>query len=131
MLTVRPALPTDGAGIWEILRPVIAEGETYALPSQWARHDALAYWYDTTHAVFVAEQECVSVGTYYLRANQLGGGSHVANCGYATAASARGRESLAKCAFIPLKKPGAADSARCSSTSSSAPTAPRCRCGKA
>lgn len=91
MLTVRPALPTDGAGIWEILRPVIAEGETYALPSQWARHDALAYWYDTTHAVFVAEQECVSVGTYYLRANQLGGGSHVANCGYATAASARGQ----------------------------------------
>ncbi len=31
------------------------------------------------------------MGTYYIRANQAGGGSHVANCGYITAASATGR----------------------------------------
>ena len=30
-------------------------------------------------------------GTSFLRANQKGGGSHVANCGYATAAAASGR----------------------------------------
>ena len=32
-----------------------------------------------------------AVGTYYLRANQQGGGDHVANCGYATAPAASGR----------------------------------------
>ena len=31
------------------------------------------------------------MGSYYLRANQQGGGSHVANCGYATSVAARGR----------------------------------------
>jgi ribosomal protein S18 acetylase RimI-like enzyme len=31
------------------------------------------------------------LGTYFLRANQKGGGSHVANCGYITAARATGR----------------------------------------
>jgi ribosomal protein S18 acetylase RimI-like enzyme len=31
------------------------------------------------------------VGTYFLRPNQLGGGAHVANCGYMTAAEATGR----------------------------------------
>ena len=31
------------------------------------------------------------VGTYLLRANQAGGGSHVANCGYVTAAAAQGQ----------------------------------------
>jgi ribosomal protein S18 acetylase RimI-like enzyme len=31
------------------------------------------------------------VGTYFLQANQKGGGAHVANCGYITAVSATGR----------------------------------------
>ncbi len=31
------------------------------------------------------------LGTYYLRPNQLGGGAHVANCGYVTAPEATGR----------------------------------------
>ena len=30
-------------------------------------------------------------GTYFLRANQQGGGAHVANCGYITATEATGR----------------------------------------
>ena len=31
------------------------------------------------------------LGSYYIRANQAGGGRHVCNCGYVTAAAARGR----------------------------------------
>ena len=31
------------------------------------------------------------LGTYFLRANQRGGGAHVANCGYVTAAGSEGR----------------------------------------
>ena len=40
---------------------------------------------------FVAETETGIAGTYYLRANQQGGGAHVANCGYITAPDATGR----------------------------------------
>lgn len=31
------------------------------------------------------------VGTYYVRANQAGGGKHICNCGYMTSAAATGR----------------------------------------
>jgi ribosomal protein S18 acetylase RimI-like enzyme len=41
--------------------------------------------------VFVADDEDKVVGTYVLRANQGGGGSHVANCGYLTASFASGK----------------------------------------
>lgn len=43
------------------------------------------------HEVFVAEEDGELVGTYFLKANQKAGGSHVANCGYVTAATAQGR----------------------------------------
>jgi ribosomal protein S18 acetylase RimI-like enzyme len=88
---IRRATPSDARAIWSILQRVIAAGETYALPRDWSREQTLAYWFDGTHEVFVAEQNGIPVGTYYLRANQLGGGSHVANCGYVTAPAARGR----------------------------------------
>jgi ribosomal protein S18 acetylase RimI-like enzyme len=41
--------------------------------------------------VFVAESNGEVLGTYYMRANQSGGGSHVANCGYMTAPWSSGR----------------------------------------
>ena len=56
-----------------------------------SRDAALAYWHSPGHAVFVAEDGGSVAGTYYLRANHLGGGAHVANCGYMTAADAQGR----------------------------------------
>jgi ribosomal protein S18 acetylase RimI-like enzyme len=89
VLTIRPAAKADGARIWDILRPMIAEGETYALPREWQQESALGYWSAPGHHVFVAEQGGAVVGTYYVRANQLGGGAHVANCGYVTAPPAR------------------------------------------
>jgi GNAT superfamily N-acetyltransferase len=53
--------------------------------------DALAYWCAPTNEVFVAEEAGQILGTYLLRANALGGGSHVANCGYMTSPVAQGR----------------------------------------
>jgi len=56
-----------------------------------SREAALAFWFASGHEVFVAEEDGGLVGTYFLRANQAGGGSHVANCGYVTAAHAAGK----------------------------------------
>ena len=41
------------------------------------RDDVIAYWMSPDHEVFVAEEGDTVVGTYFLRANQHGGGSHV------------------------------------------------------
>ena len=39
----------------------------------------------------MAEEGGEILATYYIRANQAGGGSHVCNCGYMTSAAASGR----------------------------------------
>lgn len=90
-LTIRPAAPTDDDAIWSILEPTFRAGETYPIPRDISRADALAYWHGPGHAVFVAEADGGVVGTYYLRANNRGGGAHVANCGYMVAPAASGR----------------------------------------
>ncbi len=84
-------MPADDAAIWRVLEPIIRVGETYVLPRDMSRDAALAYWRSPGHAVFIAEDAGAIVGTYYLRANQQGGGAHVANCGYMTAPDAGGR----------------------------------------
>jgi ribosomal protein S18 acetylase RimI-like enzyme len=91
MFNVRPATSNDADQIWLILEPVLRAGETYTLPLDISRDDALTYWFSPGHQVFVAEEDGSLLGTYYLRANQQGGGSHVCNCGYITSAHATGR----------------------------------------
>ena len=91
MLTVRAARADDADAIWTILEPMIRAGDTYTLPREMSREAALALWFASGHEVFVAEEDGSVVGTYFLRANQAGGGSHVANCGYVTAAHAAGK----------------------------------------
>lgn len=108
-LTLRPATPADHAALWAMLAPVIRAGETYALPRDMAAAGALAYWCGADRSTFIAEQHGAAVGTYYLRANQLGGGAHVANCGYVSAAHAGGRgiaRHMAEHSFIEARARG-------------------------
>ncbi len=90
-MLIRPATAQDDEDIWRVLEPMIRAGETYPLPRDLAKTDALAYWRSPQHEVVVAEDGGAIVGSYYLRANNRGGGSHVANCGYVVAPPAMGR----------------------------------------
>jgi ribosomal protein S18 acetylase RimI-like enzyme len=90
-MQIRPAVSGDADSIWAILEPTIRAGETYTLPRDMSRQEALAYWHAPGHEVFVAEENGAVLGTYFLQANQRGGGAHVANCGYVTALVSTGR----------------------------------------
>ncbi len=91
-MQIRPASPhADADPIWAILEPTIRAGDTYTLPRDMARKEALEYWFAPRHDVFAAEEDAHIVGTYFLQANQHGGGSHVANSGYITAPWATSR----------------------------------------
>ena len=90
-MLIRPATSADASAIWAILEPVIRAGETYALDRDMSEADALAYWFGADKETFVADADGIILGTYYLRANQAGGGRHVCNAGYMTGAAATGR----------------------------------------
>ena len=90
-MAIHPATESDRDAIWEILEPVIREGETYTLPRDMSKQQALEYWFAADKETFVWKENGKVLGTYFLKANQQGGGAHVANCGYVTAPSAQGR----------------------------------------
>jgi L-amino acid N-acyltransferase YncA len=90
-MMIRRAQPSDGPAILEIIVPVIREAATYTLDSDMGEAEALSYWLSPDKETFVAEEDGVIVGTYFIRPNQAGGGRHVCNCGYMTRAAAVGR----------------------------------------
>lgn len=72
-----------------MLKPVFRAGDTYTVEPDIPREDALAYW--TAERAYIAEEAGTTLGTYYIRRNQKGGGSHICNCGYITARDAEGK----------------------------------------
>jgi ribosomal protein S18 acetylase RimI-like enzyme len=90
-MNVRKAKAGDALAIATIILPIIREGATYALDHDMSKTEALAYWMGTDRETFVAEEDGIVLGTYYVRPNQSGGGRHVCNCGYMTHAGATGR----------------------------------------
>ena len=90
-MQIRPATQADSAAIWSIIGPTIRAGETFALARDLSQQQAVSDWLGSDRETYVALEGERMVGTYYLRTNQPGGGSHVANCGYMTAAAASGR----------------------------------------
>ena len=91
-MKIRPATDADADAIWKIFHEVVADGDTYALDPNISREDALAYWFGPGTHTYVAEQPAKGIdGTYILRPNQSGGGSHVANAGFMVSANARGQ----------------------------------------
>src|SRR5438874_13719085 len=90
MLTIRDATAADHDMIWDIMGEVISAGDTYAFDPQTPRAQALAYWFQPGSHTFVAEHDGRVVGTYILKPNQPGLGSHVANAAFMVAPWARG-----------------------------------------
>lgn len=92
MTTVRTFRPVDWPAVWRILEPVLRAGDTYSFATDISENEAHRYWIETPDGTFVAEGNPGEIlGTYYIRANQPGQGSHVCNCGYVVGPAARRR----------------------------------------
>jgi L-amino acid N-acyltransferase YncA len=89
-MKIRPATETDSDAIWSIFHAVIAPGDTYAFDPGMSRQDALAYWFQAGTWTYVVERNGSVVGTYIIRPNQPGLGSHVANAAFMVSLQARG-----------------------------------------
>jgi ribosomal protein S18 acetylase RimI-like enzyme len=90
MLSIRRAELSDGESIWHIFRNVVASGDTYVFDPNISREEALTYWMHPSVRCYVAERDAVIAGTYILKPNQPGSGSHVANAAFMVSPNARG-----------------------------------------
>ena len=114
MIKIRPATDADHDAIWKIFHEIVAAGDTYAFDPKMSREEALAYWFRSGTRTYVAElhrqsvgeavgfpgtatpsptrgmKDQVIVGTYILRPNQSGGGSHVSNAAFMVARDSKG-----------------------------------------
>ena len=108
-MDIQTATQADGDALWAMLEPVFRAGETYPIDRDIAREDALAYWLAPGHRTYLARSGGRAQGTYYLRANNGGGGAHVCNCGYVVARCAQGRgvaRRMAEHSFIEARGAG-------------------------
>ena len=90
-LNVRPATPADDDAIWAILEPTFRAGETYPIPRDITRAQALAYWRTPGHCGVRRRSRRQDRRHLLSARQQKGGGAHVCNCGYMTAPDAIGR----------------------------------------
>ena len=91
-VNIRLISEADWQAVWEIMEPVIRAGDTYPYATEMTIEGARQMWIDIPEAAYVAEDADGNIlGTYYIKPNQPTLGSHVANCGYMVAESARGR----------------------------------------
>ena len=90
-MNVREAQPVDFAAIWPIFQQIVAMGDTYGYERDITEQEARRVWMELPAKTFVAEQDGQILGTYYIKTNQAGPGSHVRNCGYMVATDSRGR----------------------------------------
>jgi ribosomal protein S18 acetylase RimI-like enzyme len=92
MLRIREYRASDWPGVWAILRDMIRAGETYTFSPQSTEEEIRKAWIEVPARAYVAcDTDDRILGTYFIKANQPGLGSHVCNCGYVVSAEAQGQ----------------------------------------
>ena len=91
MLEIRKAADRDKGAVWKIIKSVIAGGDTYVFSPDSTEDDMLAYWFAADKYIYVAVLDKQLVGTFWLKDNQPGLGSHVANAAYMVSPDATGK----------------------------------------
>lgn len=89
MVKIRKAIEADYEEIWDIFYHVVKRGDTFAFDPKANREDFKTLWMPPTVRTYVAELNGKILGTYILRQNAPGLGSHVANAAYMVHPDAR------------------------------------------
>jgi ribosomal protein S18 acetylase RimI-like enzyme len=91
MIEIRKAQSQDQDQVWEIIRQVIAAGDTYVFSPDSPKDKMLAYWFGQDKHTYVATIDNKVVGTFLIKDNQPDLGSHIANGAYMTSPAASGQ----------------------------------------
>jgi ribosomal protein S18 acetylase RimI-like enzyme len=91
MIEIRKATEADHEAIWQIISEVIAGGDTYVFSPNSSKETMLGYWCGADKHTYVAHIEEEIVGTFVIKDNQPGLGSHIANAAYMVSKKHEGR----------------------------------------
>jgi ribosomal protein S18 acetylase RimI-like enzyme len=92
MTTIRRFREDDWVRVWPFLRDTFDAGDSFVHAPGCGEADIRREWILAPRATYVAcEEDGAAVGSYTLKANQPGLGSHVCTCAYVVAPAARGR----------------------------------------
>lgn len=83
-ISIRKARKKDQNQIWDIIRQVIARGDTYVFLPSSSKDAMISYWCGNDKHTYVAVYNNKIVGTFFLKDNFPDLGSHVANASYMT-----------------------------------------------
>ena len=90
-MIIREVVDKDFDKIWPIFHEIVTAGDTYAYPTEISKDEAKKLWINLPRKTFIVVDDNVLLGTYYIKTNQAGPGSHVCNCGYMVSSQARGK----------------------------------------
>lgn len=104
MFRIRQANESDKPSIWQIIEPIIKAGETYVFDPETPKDEILDYWFAADKHVYVAAEDGNIIGTFWLKPNYPGLGSHVCNAAYMVAPNAAGKGIGRKMAEFSLEE---------------------------
>jgi L-amino acid N-acyltransferase YncA len=90
-MNIREATKEDWDLVWPIFHEIVKAGDTYAYETNTTKDQAEEIWFNSPRKTYIFEDSENILGTYYLKTNQVGPGSHVCNCGYMVSSLARGK----------------------------------------
>ena len=88
---IRPAKKDDREAIWTIFQEVIQGGDTYVFPEDTPKNELEKLWFAPYMHTYVYEEAGQILGSYIVKPNQPGRGSHIANASYMVTAATQGR----------------------------------------
>ena len=91
MIEIRKYEEEDKEQMWQIIKHVISGGDSYTDAPDATRDEMLDGWCSREKHTYVAVSGGKIVATFYIKPNQTGLGSHIANGSYMVAPEARGK----------------------------------------
>ncbi len=76
---------------WPTFKRILEDQETYAFEPNLPFEEAHALWCLSPQKSFVAKEKNKVLGSYFIKPNASGPGSHICNCGFIVRPDARGK----------------------------------------
>ena len=88
---IREAISEDADAIWGMLQHAIQGGDVYYFYPNSNREEMMPFWLSPEKRAYVVTNNDQVVGTFWIRDNAPGLGSHIANAGYLSHPNERGQ----------------------------------------